>query len=141
MSVYRAEHAYRRNRGKTYYRNVLHPGSPHHIPPFYCQIPIDFLPWDNDQGILAFPRKTTPWGRCRCGYVERVYYFKLGHRSSSAKKTSANVLQLGLKIMNKDQVGTILEEVVCLFLVYSSYCSIDYLIFLTISHFFDYLIF
>lgn len=97
-----AEKSYREHEGKTRYRKYKHRGVPRRYPPFNVYLPMDFLGWDTEFGVLAFPKTVKPYGRCRCGVVEDTVYFQLNK--------SGNV-RIGVKVMVKKQIQVQKDDV------------------------------
>ncbi|TMW56059.1 hypothetical protein Poli38472_008707 [Pythium oligandrum] len=113
-ALHQVEFAYNRKLGRPTYAEVMHRGQPPRYPPFAVQVPVMFLPWDEDRGgvmcfihpghqrVLETPQETqddaSNIGICRCGVVKYGKYFQ---RNRLAEFGAYDV---AVKIMNKGQL-------------------------------------
>lgn len=115
-ALQQAVFAYNRQRGEARYAAYTHRGVPPRYPPFELQLPVLFLPWDDDQGgvmcflhagqqePLATPEVTQSEGAniglCRCGVVRYGKYFQ----RARLQDADAPVFDVAVKIMSKTQL-------------------------------------
>ncbi|RLN14742.1 hypothetical protein BBJ28_00021366 [Nothophytophthora sp. Chile5] len=106
--------AYNRQCGEARYTAFAHRGVPPRYPPFQMQLPVLFLPWDDDQGgVMCFAHpahqtvlasdeatqdETALIGVCRCGVVKYAKYFQRG-------RAGERVYDVALKVMDKKQLA------------------------------------
>ncbi|GLD94141.1 hypothetical protein PINS_up002752 [Pythium insidiosum] len=108
------EFAYNRMRGRPAFAEYVHRGQPPRYPPFTMQLPVMFMPWDEDQGgmvcflhpaqqtVLSTPEETqhesSNIGICRCGVVKYGKYFRRN------RLRDLGSWDVALKVMNKEQL-------------------------------------
>lgn len=113
-ALQQVEFVYNRQRGRPNYTEFVHRGQPPRYPPFSMQLPVTFMPWDEDKGgvvcfmhpahlsVLSTPEETAAEngnvGVCRCGVVKYGKYFQ---RNRLKELGSCDV---ALKIMDKGQL-------------------------------------
>lgn len=117
-SLEHVEFAYNRQRGQPQYAGFTHRGVPPRYPPFVMQLPVLFLPWDDDHGgLMAFahPRhqvllttaeatqdESAHIGVCRCGVVKYGKYFQRSSARGAAR--GGAVYDVAIKMMDKGQL-------------------------------------
>lgn len=115
-ALQQAVFAYNRQRGEARYAAYTHRGVPPRYPPFALQLPVLFLPWDDEQGgimcflhaghheALATPEATqneaANIGVCRCGVVRYGKYFQ----RSRIHEADAPVFDVAIKVMDRQQI-------------------------------------
>jgi 5'-AMP-activated protein kinase, catalytic alpha subunit len=113
-ALQQVEFVYNRQRGRPIYAEFVHRGQPPRYPAFAMQLPVAFMPWDEDQGgvvcfmhpvhqsVLASREETADEnanvGVCRCGVVKYGKYFKRN------RLKELGYYDVALKVMDKGQL-------------------------------------